>query len=90
MGDKALKNKKGASDSSDESMRISKKEIQKNFDTSIRDGMFFIIEKNTNKVVVQGLIIMRADPILTIEYISNLCRQLMKYKKDAIKNIKGQ
>lgn len=74
----------------DEEKRISKKEIQKYFDTSIQNGMFYIVDRGTHNLVMQGRIIMRADPILTMDYVSNICRQLVKYRNDAVKSIKGQ
>lgn len=68
--------------------RTSSKDIQKEFYTNIKDDVANIIDRRTNRVLVQARLSMRCDPLVSTSYMQALARECLKYQKDAIKDIK--
>ena len=69
--------------------RISTKDIKKEFATSISpdNNMATITSRQTGAMILQTRIIRACDPILSMEFMENLAREVLRYQKAAWKDI---
>lgn len=67
--------------------RTTANEIKKLFYTAVRGNMLFIYDNKTKNLLLQSRIIPEADPIVTMQYATDLARRLKKYVEEARKDI---
>lgn len=75
-------NKDGAS------RRTTANEIKKLFYTAVRGNMLFIYDNKTKNLLLQSRIIQETDPIVTMQYATDLARRLKKYVDEARKDVR--
>ena len=80
-----MADKEGKSASKGE--RTSAKDIRQTFYTSITNDVATISDRRTKVVYLQSRISKNCDPTITNEYVLALARLLLKYKKNAQKDI---
>lgn len=68
--------------------RTTANEIKKLFYTAVRGNMLYICDNKTKNLLLQSRIIPEADPIVTMQYATDLARRLKKYADEAHKDIR--
>ena len=67
--------------------RTTANEIKKLFYTAVRGNMLYVCDNKTKNLLLQSRIIPEADPIVTMQYATDLARRLKKYVEEARKDI---
>ena len=67
--------------------RTTANEIKKLFYTAVRGNMLFIYDNKTKSLLLQSRILPETDPIITMQYATDLARRLKKYVDEARKDI---
>jgi len=70
------------------SKRTTANEIKKLFYTAVRGNMLFIYDNKTKNLLLQSRIIQETDPIVTMQYATDLARRLKKYVDEARKDVR--
>lgn len=71
----------------DKKKRTTASDIKKLFYTELRRNMLYIYDNKSKNLLLQSRILPAADPIVTMQYATDLARRLKKYVDEANKDI---
>ena len=72
-----------------QNIKVTDTDIKNQFRTTIQGGILYVYDRNSNLLILQSRIIAAADPIRTIEYTRDICKEIIKYKKLVYKDFCG-